>query len=53
MLGAVKQTCGHEKKRAKGKHHRDFPGGHPSWYYSCPSTLSCGVLMGSGALVLV
>ncbi|KAL2951557.1 hypothetical protein AAZX31_19G058900 [Glycine max] len=33
--------------------HEDFPGGHPSEYYSRPSTLNCGVLMGSGALVLV
>ncbi|KAK9130198.1 hypothetical protein Sjap_010685 [Stephania japonica] len=30
----------------------DFPGGHPSWYYSCSGTLNCGVLMGSGAFVL-
>ena len=33
--------------------HEDFPGGHPSQYCSRPSTLKCGVLMGSGALVLV
>ncbi|KAK9101810.1 hypothetical protein Sjap_019064 [Stephania japonica] len=30
----------------------DFPGGHPSWYYSRSGTLNCGVLMGSGAFVL-
>jgi len=33
--------------------HKDFPGGHLSKYYSRLSTLDCGVLMGSGALVLV
>ena len=38
------------KKRVQ---HRDFPGGHPSQYYSGPSALNCGVLMGSGALTLV
>ncbi|KAG2679817.1 hypothetical protein I3760_11G068700 [Carya illinoinensis] len=32
--------------------HDDFPGGHPTEYYSRPSTLDCRVLMGSGALVL-
>ena len=37
----------------RGVQHEDFPGGHPSLYYSRPSTLNCGVLMGSGALVLV
>ncbi|KAK4590180.1 hypothetical protein RGQ29_020646 [Quercus rubra] len=37
----------------KGVQHEDFPGGHPSSYYSRPNTLNCGVLMGSGALVLV
>ncbi|CAI9283124.1 unnamed protein product [Lactuca saligna] len=30
--------------------HEDFPGGHPSRYYSRPSTLNCRVLMGSAAL---
>ncbi|KAK9117022.1 hypothetical protein Sjap_015969 [Stephania japonica] len=30
----------------------DFPGGHPSWYYSRSGTLNCGVPMGSGAFVL-
>src|SRR5262249_23298113 len=39
--------------RQKGVQHEDFPGGHPSQYYSRPSTLNFGVLMGSGALVLV
>ncbi|PKA46010.1 hypothetical protein AXF42_Ash021373 [Apostasia shenzhenica] len=33
--------------------HEDFPRGHPSQYYSRPSMLNCGVLMGSGTLVLV
>ena len=33
--------------------HEDFPRGHPSQNNSRPSTLNCGVLMGSGALVLV
>ncbi|KAI5558600.1 hypothetical protein POPTR_017G069150v4 [Populus trichocarpa] len=33
--------------------HEDFPGGHPSSYYSRPSTFHCGVLMVSRALVLV
>ena len=40
----------------KGKRrvqHHDFPGGHPSQYYSGPSVLNCGLLMGSGALMLV
>ena len=36
-----------------GMQHEDCPGGHPSEYYSRPSTLNFGVLMGSGALVLV
>ena len=42
-----------QKKFKKGMQHEDFPGGNPSWYYSRPSTLNFGVLMGSGALVLV
>ena len=33
--------------------HQDFPGGHPSQYYSGPSALNFGVLMGSGVLALV
>ena len=33
--------------------HKDFPGGHLSLYYSRPTTLNYGVMMGSGALVLV
>ena len=33
--------------------YEDFLGGHPSLYYSRPSTLNYEVLMGSGALVLV
>ena len=41
------------KNTQKEVQQRDFPGGHPSQYYSRPSTLNCGVLMGSGALVLV
>ena len=40
-------------KKGEGVQHEDFPGGHPSQYYSRPSTLNRGVLMGSGALVLV
>jgi hypothetical protein len=28
----------------------NFPGGHPSWYCSCRSTLNCGVLIGSWLL---
>ena len=50
--------CGHKSykfrhKKGEGVQHEDFPGGHPSQYYSRPSTLNRGVLMGSGALVLV
>ena len=41
------------KTYKKREQHEDFPGGHPSEYYSRPSTLSFGVLIGSGALVLV
>ena len=41
------------KKKNRGVQHKDFPGGHPSKYYSRPSTLSYGVQMGSGALMLV
>ena len=33
--------------------HLDFPGGHPSQYYSSPSELNFGGLMGSGAITLV
>ena len=40
-------------KQNKGAQHKDFPGGHPSQYYSRANTPKCGVLMGSGALVLV
>ena len=40
-------------KIKKEVQHEDFPGGHPSQYYSRPSTLNFGVLMGYGALVLV
>ncbi|KAK8540304.1 hypothetical protein V6N12_046591 [Hibiscus sabdariffa] len=35
-----------------GVQHEDFPGGHPSLYCTRPSTLNCGVQMGSSALVL-
>ena len=38
---------------AKRTQHEDFSGGHPSQYYSRPCALNFGVLMGSGALVLV
>ena len=41
------------QKEKKGVQHEDFPGGQPSQYYSSPTTLNCGVLMGSSALVLV
>jgi hypothetical protein len=30
-----------------GSPESDFSGGHPSWYYSCRSTLNYGVLIGS------
>ena len=33
--------------------HRDFPGGHPSQYYSGPKALNFRVLMGSGVVALV
>ena len=33
--------------------HEDFLKGHPSWYYSRPSTFYFRVLMGSDTLVLV
>uniref|UniRef100_K4AV60 Uncharacterized protein n=1 Tax=Solanum lycopersicum TaxID=4081 RepID=K4AV60_SOLLC len=36
-----------------GIKHEDFPGGHPCYYYSRPNTLNFGVLMGSGAFVLI
>ncbi|KAL9343157.1 hypothetical protein Peur_063588 [Populus x canadensis] len=36
-----------------GVQHEDFPGGHPSSYYSPPSRFNFGVVMGTGALVLV
>ena len=36
-----------DRKMPKEVQHEDF------LYYSRPSTLNCGVLMGSGALVLV
>ena len=42
-----------EKLKKKGMQHKDFPGGHPYYYDSHPSTLNFGVLIGSGALVLV
>ena len=41
------------KKRKLWVRHRDFPGGHPSQYYSGPWALSCGVLMGSGVVAQV
>ena len=49
---AARVKRGRERQKG-GMQHEDFPGGHPSQYYSRPSTLNCGVLMGSGALVLV
>ncbi len=44
-----------EEKKGKGvwMQHRDFPGGHPSQYYSGPKALNCRVLMGSGVVALV
>lgn len=44
-----------EKIRADAKwmQHRDFPGGHPSQYYSGPKALNFRVLMGSGVVALV
>ncbi len=43
-----------EKKReGVGMQHRDFPGGHPSQYYSGPKALNFRVLMGSGVVALV
>jgi hypothetical protein len=46
-----------QKGRRKGEgvwmQHRDFPGGHPSQYYSGPKALNCRVLMGSGVVALV
>ena len=45
------------KKREGGAQkwmqHRDFPGGHPSQYYSGPKALNFRVLMGSGVVALV
>ncbi|AET04548.1 hypothetical protein MTR_8g091430 [Medicago truncatula] len=32
--------------------HKDFSGGHESWYYFRPSTFNCEVLMRSGTLIL-
>ena len=49
-IEVIKEKIG---KRGATQGVKDFPGGHPSYYYSRPSTLNCGVLMGSGALVLV
>ena len=37
----------------RGVQYEDFPGSHRSLFYSQPSTLNYGVLMGSSALVLV
>ncbi|PKA46235.1 hypothetical protein AXF42_Ash019986 [Apostasia shenzhenica] len=39
-----------QKKRIQ---YEDLTRGHSSQYYSRPSTLNCGVLMGFGASVLV
>jgi hypothetical protein len=47
------------KEKIKGRietkwmQHRDFPGGHPSQYYSGPKALNFRVLMGSGVVALV
>ena len=40
-------------KKEKWMQHRDFPGGHPSQYYSGPKALNFRVLMGSGVVALV
>jgi hypothetical protein len=40
-------------KKQKWMQHRDFPGGHPSQYYSGPKALNFRVLMGSGVVALV
>lgn len=29
----------------KGMKYKDFPGGHSSYYFSCPSTLNFGIIM--------
>ena len=51
-----------KKKKKRGRlwgrakrwmQHRDFPGGHPSQYYSGPKALNFRVLMGSGVVALV
>ena len=42
-----------KKKKQKWMQHRDFPGGHPSQYYSGPKALNFRVLMGSGVVALV
>lgn len=39
--------------QSKWMQHRDFPGGHPSQYYSGPKALNFRVLMGSGVVALV
>jgi hypothetical protein len=41
------------ERGAKWMQHRDFPGGHPSQYYSGPKALNFRVLMGSGVVALV
>jgi hypothetical protein len=47
------KTEGKGKKGGVWMQHRDFPGGHPSQYYSGPKALNCRVLMGSGVVALV
>ena len=42
-----------KEKKQKWMQHRDFPGGHPSQYYSGPKALNFRVLMGSGVVALV
>jgi hypothetical protein len=41
------------KEKDRWMQHRDFPGGHPSQYYSGPKALNFRVLMGSGVVALV
>ena len=58
MIPYIVATCpfgggGARSKEAKWMQHRDFPGGHPSQYYSGPKALNFRVLMGSGVVALV
>lgn len=48
-----KKSGGEKEAKPLWVRHQDFPGGHPSQYYSGPWALSCGVLMGSGVVAQV